>query len=191
MYASAELGRGVLLAVAGSGASFLGRISAAASRLSGDSAGIDSCVCGRGTGEQTLGGSGTCSVATFAESSGPDEGSISVGWLDCVGSGPGDFGVERGNATLWVPIGGGSWLVALGAILLAGRSARGGSLPRSKPPKTQLFHAGSSAVKSAGSNTEGAPWFASSSSSSSSILPGSGPGHPRSAGSNAEVPNPC
>lgn len=50
-----------------------------------------------------------------------------------------DFGIEWGNATLWVSIGADSRLVALGAIMLAGRSARGGSLPRSKPPKNTAF----------------------------------------------------
>lgn len=58
---------------------------------------------------------------------------------------------------LKVSIGAGSWLVAFGAILLAGCSARGGSLPRSNPPRTQLFHAGSRLVRSAGSSTDGAP----------------------------------
>ena len=58
---------------------------------------------------------------------------------------------------LWISVGTGPWLGAMGAILLAGRSARGRSLPRSKAPKAQIFHAGSRAVRLAGSNTEGAP----------------------------------
>lgn len=57
MYASTEVSKGVVLAVARSATLFLGRIPATASRLGGDSAGLDGCICGRRTGEETLDGS--------------------------------------------------------------------------------------------------------------------------------------